>query len=224
MVNNDNIQDELDDLKSVWKSQKEEKPYGRDQIFQMIHKRSVNSVQWLFIISIIELVFGIVLAVWTLFSGKHFYSQGTLEVVGKDYLDKFEMFTHLGLIGSILFMGIIFYYFRKISSKLSVTGLIKNIINFRKTVIWFLVIWLGIAIIIFAPIYYEIGKISYINSVAEKNLDALQIQETAHKVGIGTSAAFIVMLLLFCGLYYLIIYGFFIRKLNKNLKELKKIE
>src|SRR5690606_32298805 len=125
--NENNINDELDDLKSVWNRQKESKSYGQDQIFQMIHKRSVNSVQWLFVISIVELLFGAILAVWTMFSGKHLYSQNTLEVVGRDYLDRFEMFTNLGLIGSILFMGIIFYYFKKISSRLSVTGLIKNI-------------------------------------------------------------------------------------------------
>jgi len=224
MVNNDNIKDELDDLKSVWKSQKEEKSYDSTQIFKMIHKKSINSVQWLFIISLIELLLGILFSLWTYFSGNHFYSEETLNLVGRESLDKLESLSHLGLIGSLIFMAIVFFYYRKISSNLSIKELISNIIKFRKTVIWFLASWLTLATVFLAPIYYQMGRTAYLNNIAEKTLSLEEIQSTANGAGWGFTVVIVFFIFIVCGLYYLIIYGFFLRRLNKNLKELKKIE
>jgi len=225
MTNNEtNINDELDDLKSLWKNQKEEKPYDSSEIFEMIHKKSINSVQWLFILSIIELLFGIIISLWSFFSGHHFYSEDAIELVGKEALDKLESFSHLGLLGSLIFMAIIYFYYRKISSNLSVKGLINNIIRFRKTVIWFLVIWITLALALLAPVYYQMGKEAYLHQAANQQISAEELAKTANGVGWGFTIVFALIILICCGLYYLIIYGFFLRRLNKNLKELKKIE
>jgi hypothetical protein len=225
MISNEShINNELDDFKSIWKNQKQVQSYDKNQIFEMIHKKSVNSVQWLFIISIIELFLGLILSIWTLFSGKHFFSKNALEMVGQKSLEKFESFSHLGLIGSLIFMFIIFIYYRKISSNLSVKGLINNIINFRKTVIWFLVIWMCFITALFSPIYFQMGREAYFHKVAGENLPADQINHTANSVGWGITIFFILLIFVVCGIYYLIIYGFFLRRLNKNLKELKKMD
>lgn len=225
MMNNE-IQnnDELDDFKSLWQSQTEEKSYDSSQIFKMIHKKSVNSVQWLFILSIIELLLGILISAWSYFSGNHFYSEETLNSVGRESLDKIESISHLGLIGSFIFMAIVFFYYRKISSNLSVKGLMDNIIKFRKTVIWFLASWLTLGTVVLSPIYYQMGKTAYLNSLREETLSLEEIQSTANGAGWGFTIVIVLFILIVCGLYYLIIYGFFLRRLNKNLKELKNIE
>lgn len=219
-----NSNEELDDLKSLWKNQPEGKNYQREDIFKMIHRKSKNSVQWLFIISITELVLGIVLSLWSFFSGNHYYSDETIKLVGQESLDKLESLSHLGLIGSLIFMSIIYFYYRKISSNLSIKELINNIIKFRKTVIWFLVCWLTLGTIFLAPVYYQMGKTAYLNNIAEKTLSLEEIESTANGAGWGFTIAIVLFILVFCGLYYLIIYGFFMRRLGKNLKELKKIE
>jgi len=228
MMNNEynetNQSDELDDFKSLWQSQKDEKSYDSSQIFKMIHKKSINSVQWLFVISIIELLFGVLISLWSYLSGNHFYSEETLNSVGKESLDKLEYLSHLGLIGSLIFMGIIYFYYRKISSNLSVKGLMGNIIKFRKTVIGFLVSWLTLTTVLLAPIYYQMGKTAYLNNIAEKTLSTEEIASTANGAGWGFMVVILLFIFVVFGLYYLIIYGFFLRRLNKNLKELKKIE
>lgn len=225
MTNNEtNINDELDDLKFLWKNQKEEKPYDGNQIFEMIHKKSINSVQWLFILSIIELLFGISISVWSFFSGHHFYSENAMKLVGKEALDKLEFFSHLGLIGSLVFMAIIYFYYRKISSNLSVKELINNIIRFRKTVIWFLITWITLALALLAPVYYQMGKEAYLRQATNQQISPEELTSTANGVGWGFTVVSVLIILICCGLYYLIIYGFFLRRLNKNLKELKKIE
>lgn len=102
--------DELDDLKSLWKDQPVEKSYGKDEIFKMIHRKSINSVQWLFIITIIELILGLGISLWTIFSGQHFYSDDTIKMVGEGVFKRMENLSHLGLLGSIMLMGIMFYF------------------------------------------------------------------------------------------------------------------
>lgn len=225
MINNEtNNTNELDEFKSIWQTQKDEKSYDSRQIFHMIHKKSINSVQWLFILSIIELLFGILISLWSYFSGNHLYSEDALKLIGKEALDKLESFSHIGLVGSLIFMAIIYFYYRKISSNLSVKGLMDNIIKFRKSVIWFLVTWITLALVILAPIYYQMGKEAYLHQAVNQQISPEELIRTANGVGWGFTIAFILIVLICCGLYYLIIYGFFLRRLSRNLKELKKIE
>ncbi len=224
MNNETDKTNELDDFKSLWKFQKDEKSYDSSQIFNMIHKKSINSVQWLFIISIIELLLGVFFSLWTLISGKHLYSKDALELIGKETLGRFENASQIGLIGSLIFIVIIYFFYRRISSDLSVKELINNIIKFRKTVIWFLVTWFIIAVSLLSPIYYQMGKNAYLNKATGKQIPIEELESTANGVGWGFTIALILIILICCGLYYLIIYGFFLRRLNKNLKELKKIE
>src|SRR5690606_18296696 len=122
-----NTNDELDDLKSLWKSQPDEKNYDREDIFKMIHRKSVNSIQWLFIITIVEFLLGILLSFWSVLSGQKMYSSETIDAIGLETYSKFESISHVGLIGSLLFIFVTFYYYRKITSALSVNKLMETI-------------------------------------------------------------------------------------------------
>jgi len=219
-----NSNEELDDLKSLWKSQPEGKSYEREDIFKMIHRKSVNSVQWLFIITIIEVLIGVVFSLWTFFSGKHFYSEETIKIVGQDVFDKMENLSHLGLLGSVICFLIMFYFYRKISSSLSVQSLMSTILKFRKIVMWFIVLWITFTLIIFVPIMMEMGVNTYINAIPHEDESVETMHKSARQVGYIMAAVNIAFVLIFCGLYYGLIYGIFLRRLGKNLKQLKGIE
>lgn len=215
---------DLDDLKSLWKEQSVQKNYGRDEIFKMIHRKSINSVQWLFIITILELIFGLTLSLWSLFSGQHFYSDETIRIVGEDLFRRMENLSHLGLVGSLILFCIMLYFYRRVSSALSVQGLMATILRFRKLVMWFIVLWVIFTLVLFVPIMMEMGVNTYINAAPHENETVESMNKTARQVGFLMAGINIALILLFCGLYYGIIYGIFLRRLGKNLKELKKIE
>lgn len=224
-TNDSNIQDdELDDLKSLWQNQTEEKSYDKDQIFKMIHRKSKNSVQWLFIITLVELAFAIGFSLWAIVSGTTMISEHLKEVISERTLKTYDLVSHLSLVGSCIFVGITFYYYKKISAQLSIKALIDKIIEFRKVLLWLIIIWIVLSLAFIFPMYVEMGKQVFMHDYDKGNMSEAEIAETAKGVGIGV-AAISSFVILFCSvLYYGIIYGIFLRRLGKNLKELKKIE
>src|SRR5690606_38282602 len=173
----------MDDLKSLWKEQYVQKNHVKDEIFKMIHRKSINSVQWLFIITILELIFGLTISLWTLFSGKHFYSDETIRIVGEDLFRRMENLSHLGLVGSFILFGIMFYFYRKISSSLSVQGLISTILKFRKIVMWFIIFWIIFTLVIFVSIIMEMGSNIYFNAATHENESVEQMNKAARQMG-----------------------------------------
>lgn len=221
--NNLNIDNEFEDLKALWKNQPQEEIYDKDQIFKMIHRKSINSVQWLFIISIIEFAIGIGMSIWSMFSSSMLYPDETLENVDVETFQKFEGYSHYGIIGSIIFILITYYFYRKVSSQLSVSELIKSIINFRRAVMIFIICWLVFSITILTPILLEYGINTYTSMNNAKPIPDVDAEYTAKVVGWTVVAITLGVILLFSALYYGIIYGIFLRRLGRNLKELKKI-
>lgn len=224
ITNESNIQDELDDFKSLWQNQTDEKSYDKGQIFKMIHRKSLNSVQWLFIITLIELLLAVGVSVWALISGSNIASSHLREVMSEESIRTYDYISHMSLIGSVFFVGITFFYYRKISVQSSVVSLIHNIIKFRKVLLWFILIWVVIMISFMTPLYFEMGKQVFLHDYDKGNMSASEINETAKGVGVGLAVVSAAIFIFFSVLYYGIIYGIFLRRLGKNLKELKKIE
>lgn len=221
--NEQNTNKENDFLKSIWQSQKDQKTYDSKAIFKMIHRKSINAVQWLFIITIIEFIIGISISIWLLFSDKHFLSNENIDLVGKAEYAKMENLSHFGIVGSVLLIAIVFYFFRKISSTLAIQQLIQNIINFRKTVIGFIIFWLILVSILITPIIISLGTNTYLAENAAQHLSIEEANAMAKKVGYITASFTIFIILIFSAIYYGLIYGTFLRRLGKNLKELKSI-
>lgn len=226
MINNDsNIQDdELDDLKSLWQNQTDEKSYDKDQIFKMIHRKSKNSVQWLFYITLAELALAIVFSIWAIISGTNMISEHLKEVMNEETLKSYDYISHISLVGSCIFVAITFFYFRKISAQLSVKSLIDKIIEFRKVLSWLIILWVVLSLAFIFPMYVEMGQQVFMHDYDKGNMSAEEIEKTAKGVGVGLAAVSSFVIILFSVLYYGIIYGIFLRRLGKNLKELKKIE
>lgn len=226
MINNDsNINnDELDDLKSLWQNQSDEKSYDKNQIFKMIHRKSKNSVQWLFYITLAELTLAMLFSLWAIVSGTSMISEHLKEVMSEDTLKSYDYISHISLVGSVIFVGITFYYFRKISAQLSVKALIDKIIEFRKVLFWLIIVWIVLSLTFIFPMYMEMGQQVFLHDYDKGNMSEAEIAQTAKGVGVGLAAISSFVIILFSILYYGIIYGIFLRRLGKNLKELKKIE
>ena len=218
------INDELDDLKSLWKNQLDEKNYGKDDIFKMIHRKSINSVQWLFIITILEFIFGILMSLWSVFSGQKIYSPETINAIGLETYSKFESISHVGLIGSVLFISVTYYFYRKISSALSVNKLMQTIMRFRKTITWLIICWIAFTFVLVGPFMMEMGENSYMNAVNHESESMEQMRLQAKKTAWIFAGIMIGFITVFCAVYYGIIYGIFLRRLGKNIKELRSIE
>lgn len=223
-----NNTDELDDLKSLWHSQKEDKSYDSDEIVSMIHRKSINSVQWLFIISLLELLAGLAITLWSYFSGSHYYPQSSIELMGEENIIRLENFSNYGSLFSIVLIGIIFYYYRKISADAAVTTLIRNIINFRTVVIICLITIAAVFLAIMFPIYFDIGKGIALRNVTGRpggaGMPAEEIETAVNAAGWTMAVISTLLIALFFFIYYFLIYGFFLRRLKRNLKELNRIK
>lgn len=225
-MNELNKNEELDELKSLWSSQQEEKSYDSDKIFRMIHRKSMNSVQWLLIISLIELLAGLIITLWSKFSGKHYYSNSSVSLLGEENIHKLEAFSNTGFIFSLILMAVIFFYYRKISVNSSVSQLIKSIINFRKAIVICLIFIVLIMIGFIWPLYFEVGKNIAIQNINDRSEEFTieRIEKLSRMVGwmVATGATFVISIFFF--IYYFVIYGFFLRKLKRNLNSLKEMK
>ncbi|MBT3588361.1 MAG: hypothetical protein HN507_06890 [Flavobacteriaceae bacterium] len=210
--------DQLDKLKKEWQSREQELPKVRYyNIYKMLFKKSSSIVKWIFIISVIELLFWI-----------------SLYFVNPE--DNIEVINEMG-IGDIMFysnfvhfiiFGIFIFIFYKNYQSIQVTDntkmLMQNILNTRKTVRYF--------------VYYNLGMFVLVSIVIDsyfysRSHQLYEIMDFANK-GIpeeGFATAFIIsqiiMGVVVIGLllvFYWLVYGILLKRLNRNYKELKKMD
>lgn len=209
---------ELDLLKKDWKKLDANFPkLTYDQIFTLIHKKSSSIVKWIFIICIIEFVF------W---AGLNFLIPDSyLEVYEQFDLKSFLYITQ-GLHYTVLLVFIYLFYknYKGISVIESTNLLMQKIIKTRKTVNYY--------------VYYNIALYAILSMVLNMTMfskpDLLIETMSAKNSGINSEIFLNVMLyvqiatfIIVCGLlwlYYKVIYGFLLKRLNKNYKELESLE
>lgn len=210
--------DQLDKLKKEWQSREQELPkVSYYNIYKMLLKKSSSIVKWIFIISVIELLFWI-----------------SLYFVNPE--DNIEVINEMG-IGDIMFysnfvhfiiFGIFIFIFYKNYQSIQVTDntkmLMQNILNTRKAVRYF--------------VYYNLGMFVLVSIVIDsyfysRSHQLYEIMDFANK-GIpeeGFATAFIIsqiiMGVVVIGLllvFYWLVYGILLKRLNRNYKELKKMD
>ncbi|WP_400077842.1 hypothetical protein [Winogradskyella sp. R77965] len=202
--------DELELLKKDWNKIDENYPtLSYDEIYKMTHAKSSSIVKWIFYISMIELGIGLLLILINPRIDNQIVYPQWLEIIG--YLT----------IPVILYFIFMFYKnYKAITSTDNVRKLIKSIIKTRKTVkhyVLFNLIFSGI----FSAVAVFIGFTQASGGFEKFN-------ETAH---FKEYAILILAILLFTvliigmvyGIYYLL-YGILLKRLNRNYKELKKLE
>uniref|UniRef100_UPI00404B01CD hypothetical protein n=2 Tax=Gelidibacter sp. TaxID=2018083 RepID=UPI00404B01CD len=211
--------DELDLLKKDW--HKEDTKYPKlsyDQIYTMILKRSSSIVKWIFIISILEFVFWI---------GISFLMKDSESAKRIDELHANYILIPLSIAGYLV-LGYFFYLFFKNYKNISVTDnaktLMENILKTRRTVrhyVAFNLIYLVIATFVILGIEFNQNEL-FIASANNAAADGDVFLYYARIVLVVIAMlGIIIAILLF---FYWLIYGVLLRKLNRNYKELKKLE
>jgi hypothetical protein len=213
--------DELDLLKKDWQKREAHLPQlSFDQIHKMIWKKSSSIVKWILIISILEITLPNLI----------YLSPSIRE---KNFLGEIESFNTIFIVFNIFYYSVVAYFiyqfyrrYREISVLASAKSLMHQIIKTRKTVKYYIIFCLSMALVFFAlfifGIYLNDDILLAFEGIAEKSKEIPldKIRTTAIWVlSIGAIAFTAVA----AGIYFLL-YGLLLRKLKRNYKELKHLE
>ncbi len=211
---------ELDDLKSAWHSVKDEKHFDHQEIFTMLKKKSSTTIKWLFIFTASEFSLLVFYNIYMLISGSDFLNSESIQITDNQTLFTYKLASYFSLFISLFFLLYAYRSYKKIDLNQSVKELMTSIIVFRRVVNLFILFTVASVIIFSAPFYYELGKSVYLN----KHLalaDGLSGMEKVYGwIAIGISVSFI---LIIATIYYAFVYYLFLRKLDRNLNDLKEI-
>lgn len=203
--------EELDLLKKDWQKREKNLPkLSYEDIYKMMLRKSSSSVRWIFYISILELGLGILIIL--------FYHPN----VGKQIqLPNFiNYFSYISIPVLLYFAYRFFQNYRNISTTASVKGLLESIMKARRTVRLYIILnlVLGGLASIFTFIYV------YINQQGGWDIFVHEAQIKDYLI-IFVVAVIATLIVLFVLLgIYLLLYGFLMRRLRHNYKELKKME
>jgi hypothetical protein len=200
--------DELDLLKQDWKRQEKTLPHvDKDEIRAMMHKRSTSIVKWIFIISIAEFLFWLILESLSNFED----TEGMIKAIGIETFINVSTVLNYAMI--FIFITLFFINFKKIKTNDSIKGLMKNIIKTRRTVKIY--VWYNI---IFFSVFFLIGGFLAIDQFT--NGEEMKVKIISNAIFI---VVFVVVLLFLIG-FYRLLYGILTRRLYKNYQALRKLE
>lgn len=203
--------DELEILKKDWKKQEGSfQQIGEKEIYGMLHKRSSSIVKWILIISVLEFLFLRLLDLSIFLDDE--YSNRMKE----HHIYDFEKF--VTIFNFVVLLVFIYYFYRNlktINSSSSVKKLMQDIINTRKIVkyyVWYNLVLVGItsAIVIYSQFMYD------------KNINHLYDKYQLFFILGGFF--FVIIILLLFWLFYRLLYGILMQRLQKNYNELQKID
>jgi hypothetical protein len=210
--------DGLDLLKKNWKKQEENLPHlSYDDIYKMIWKKSSSIVKWIFIISIIEFLLGTLLSI--ALADKEYWQQ--METL---HLKEFMIFAEVISYPITLYFIYRFYKnYKKISSTDSASKLMRDILKTRKTVKFYIAyVLISIAIISMVSVYILIHFHILDNDVADSTKYVFDTVDWIKFIAIVSIALFLLLGVIW--LFYRLLYGILLKRLNRNYKELKKLD
>ena len=209
--------DELDILKKDWNKEKpEHKKLSLKDIYPMLQKKSSSIVKTLFYISIAELVFWILVNIIPYFTPSTYKAQ--LDAIyTNEYI--FTGLTILSYVIILLFIYLLFKAHKAISVTDNAKKLMESILKTRKIIKYYVLynlIMAGISLII--GFYFAFAQTPGL-SEQFKNFTSKQLL-----ISYALIALFIVVFILIIWLFYKLIYGLLLKRLNQNYKELKNLE
>jgi flagellar basal body-associated protein FliL len=214
--------EDLDLLKKDWNKDTNYPTISEQRIYVMLHKNSSSTVQWIFIISLIELSLGIVLGIVLSFT--------KADEKNTEYLKKLGVYTHYEVFMVILYSVVLYFIvrfylmYKKVSTTDSTKQLMKNILQTRKTVQNY---------ILFNIIAFAIGFIALCSYGIKTELNKASIDSGGNitEIPSGIYLISLIVIIVATGILtvmfwfvYKLIYGFLLKKLKKNYEELKKID
>jgi hypothetical protein len=209
---------DLANYKKVWKNQPEEKnKISALEIYKMTQSKSNSIVKWIFIIGLLEFVF------W--FAINYLGTKnGALEPYEKlnliNFIDNFNYFHYVVV---VLFLILFYRNFSLISTVDDTKTLMKNILLVRKTVKWYvyynLINVVVFSIILNILIFNTPDGINILSGIENESFN----QEHMMSVFIIAQIVVMFIMILILWLFYYLLYGILLKKLNKNYKELTKL-
>ncbi len=212
--------DELELLKKQWQSREQELPkLSFGDIYKMLLKKSSSIVKWIFYISIAEIVFWTLLALFVPESSTKF----------SDDIGLHNILVAVNVVNYLVFGFFIFLFYRnyrKISTTDSIKELMGNILRTRKTVKYFVIynITTSVLLIVGINIYYYLNQDIVFRFMTEDYGIANITQERFMKMFFAIQILFGIVMIGFVLLFYRLVYGILLRRLHKNYKELEKID
>ncbi|WP_394665942.1 beta-carotene 15,15'-monooxygenase [uncultured Chryseobacterium sp.] len=216
---------DLDSFKKTWQEQPVQEKYDYNEILQMLNKKSRNYVKYIFWISIIEFLFFTLIGLFYIIQGKESNSFiNILTKLGVQRTSELEnTFDNIYLVLKVLSLAITAYFVFKFYQNYKVIKIEENlkrfilkIIKFKKTVNAFILI--NIALLITFTSIFTIFVFYILNT---QNVEITNSTLIGFIAGIIISTAFTVIMV---WLYYRVVYGIIIKKLDKNLTQLKEID
>jgi hypothetical protein len=216
---------DLDSLKKTWQQQPVQPKYNDSEILRMLNKRSRNYMKYIFWISAAEFLFFTILGLYYIVQSKE--SDSFLSIlkrlgVEKDQRleDTLDMIYLCIKIISLLVTGyfVVKFYqnYRKIKVQEDLKLFITRIIQFKKTVNAFIIINLALLVIFsLALTAFVIYTLQY------QNIELSSETTLGFVLGLMISTVLCILLL---WLYYRLVYGIIMKRLDKNLSQLKSID
>ena len=209
---------DLANYKKVWKDQPEERnKISSLDIYKMTQSRSTSIVKWIFMIGLVEFIF------W--FSINYFATKSeTFEPYAKLNLMTFlDYSNYLHYLIVLLFLLLFYRNFSSVSTIDDTKTLMKKILLVRKTVKWY-VYYNLIGVVVFSVIINVLifNTPNYLSILYDINPSSID-QGQMMTIIIITQIVMIALMLLVLWLFYYLLYGILLKKLNKNYLELTKL-
>lgn len=216
---------DLDSFKKTWQEQPVQNKYDNDEILQMLNKKSRNYVKYIFWISVIEFVlftaFGLFYILQNKESNTFLTSLQKLGVQRNEQLQ--DIFDNIYLAIKAFTLLITGYFvvkfyrnYRKIKVEEDLKEFISRIIKFKKTVNAFILINILIVVVFTSAL-----TIFGIYAIQNQNTTLADSSIVAFIVSFIISTVLCVVLI---WAYYRLVYGILIKRLDKNLTQLKEID
>jgi len=199
--------DLLEKYKKTWDNQPDEtKQFSALEIYKLAHSKSSSIVKWIFIIGVLEFV--ILNSLYFVFDMEEVYTE--YEKMGlKNFIFYSQIVAYV-----ILFYFLVMFYlnYKRISTTDSTKTLMKKIIKTRKTVRNY---------VLFNLSYMALVMIAVTIASINTNFNDLNNKQIILIIIATLIASLLILGVLW--LFYQLLYGILLRKLNRNYKELAKV-
>ncbi len=199
---------ELELLKKDWQKNNQKSPnFSELEIYGMLHKKSSSIVKWILIISVLEFLILRALDVYSLFNEQ-----------SNQNLKKIHLFEFNNYITAINFLVLFFFIYlfyknyKKISTFSSTKQLMKDILNTRKIVKYYVIYNLFLVFIT------SVIGLFLMFEYSEKHVDV------SFPIIILISVFVPILIVGLFYLFYQLLYGILLKKLHKNYNDLKQID
>lgn len=208
--------DELDILRKDWNKHPTNNKISAKDIYAMLHKKSSSIVKTLFYISVAELVF------WILMNNVPYFTTDSYQEKLDALFPNEYIFTAVTVFSYVvIFIFIYFLYeaYKSISVTDNAKKLMKSILKTRKIIKYYVLYNLiMMAVSLAFGFYFTLHH----NPKTIESVAALG--ENGTLIFTGIIIIFSIVFLVIFWLFYKLLYGLLLKRLNRNYKELKRLE